>query len=113
MSEPKPKTPTQRNAEHVWFRMCAEFCNEHGIEKRVVIDRLSDRGIDMPWTEESWKEDVWKPILEKVTGATSTEDESTTDIDFLYSGLTRWFAQTFGETLPPFPSNEYQPSGEL
>lgn len=100
------KTPAQRNAEHLWFRQVAQLLADNSIDQRVVIERLCDRGIDIPWSDTSFKENVYKPILKRVSGATSTEKESTTDPQIIYMGLCKWFAEEFQVTLPPWPSDE-------
>ena len=102
----KPKTPAQRSAVHLWIRHVAEQLNDAGLEKRVVIERLGERGIDMPWTQESFKADVYKPIFQSVFAKQSTEEASTTDHDKIYHGLIRWFALEFEIELPPFPSKD-------
>ena len=99
------KTDSQRAAAHLWFRECSQVLNDSGMERKLVIEALAERGIDMPWDArgEAFKELVYKPLLAVVTGKTSTEDESTTDPNLLYHGIVRWFGQEFGVTLPPFP----------
>lgn len=101
----KPKTDRQRASLHVWLEQCANVLNDNAIEKTSVIEKLQTRGIDTLWTKESLKQDVYKPIFEKVTGGKmSTEDASTTDHNVVYMGLTKWVAQEFGVTLPPWPT---------
>ena len=100
-----PKTDHQRNALHLWFRQCARVLNDAGLEKRVVIDALMSRGIDMPWSEESFKEDIFKPVYHVVTSKDSTEQADTEEFNKVYMGLVRWFGQEFGAVLPPFPSH--------
>jgi hypothetical protein len=102
----QPKTDAQRSAIHIWFRQVAEVLNDAGLDKRVVIEKLSKRGIDMPWTESSVKADIYKPIFQVVHDKKSTEDAGTTDHDKVYHGLVKWFGQEFGVPLPPFPSRE-------
>ena len=100
-----PKTDAQRRAIHEWFGQVAKVFNDNGIEKRVVLDKLTVRGLDTQWTKDSFKEDVYKPVYAKVTGGKeSTEEASTTDHDICVQGLQRWVAQEFGVVLPPFPS---------
>tara|TARA_R110002074_G_scaffold307570_1_gene478418 strand:- start:840 stop:1217 length:378 start_codon:yes stop_codon:yes gene_type:complete len=104
--KPQPKTDAQRSAVHLWIREVAGVLNDAGLEKRVVIEALGKRGIDMPWSEESFKADIYKPIFQSVFAKESTEEASTTDHDKIYNGLIRWFGQEFGVELPPFPSQE-------
>ena len=104
----KPKTDKQRSAAHVWFRMVAEVLNSHGIDQHVVLDKLHTRGIDIPWSEHTFKDAVYKPVFQKVTDKDSTEEANTTDHNLVYQGLCAWFGQEFGVELPPWPSAEWQ-----
>jgi len=102
----QPKTDAQRSAAHVWFRQVADVLNNHGLERKIVIEALSKRGLDMAWDGDSFKADVYKPVFQKVTREESTEDANRTDHNICYEGLCRWFGQEFGVVLPPFPSKE-------
>lgn len=103
-SSEKPKTDAQRNAEHLWFRKAAKCLNDNGIEQYVVIQALTTKGLETQWTGDSFKHNVYKPVLAKVSGGkTSTEDESTTDPDICVQGITKWVAQEYGLALPAFP----------
>jgi len=100
----KPKTDAQRNAVHLWMEQVAQVLNDNGIEKSVVLDKLTTRGLHTQWTKESFKHDVYKPVFEKVSGGKeSTEDANTTDHDIVIQGLQKWVAQEFAVVLPPFP----------
>lgn len=104
-----PKTEAQRNAIHKWFEQVADVLNANGIEKRIVLERLQARGIEAEWTKESFKEDVYKPIFQRVTGGKySTEQASTKDHDICVKGLQKWAASELGIVLPPFPSRYSQ-----
>ena len=109
----QPKTDKQRAALHVWLEQCAQVLNDNAIEKTSVIEKLNTRGIDTAWTKESLKQDVYKPIFEKVTGGKmSTEEASTTDHNVVYQGLTKWVAQEFGVALPPWPDRFNREQGQ-
>ena len=100
-----PKTDHQRNALHLWFRQCARVLNDSGMDQHVVIQALSERGVDCPWTEESVKESIFRPIFHAVTGKDSTEQADTKEFNTVHIGLCKWMGQEFGVTLPPFPSH--------
>lgn len=101
-----PKTDKQRSAAHIWFREVADTLNDAGLERVIVIKALQERGLDMPWDGESFKADVYKPVFQKVARAESTEDANRTDHSICYEGMTRWFAQKFGVTLPLWPRQD-------
>lgn len=107
-----PKTEAQRNAVHKWFEQVAHVLNAAGIEKRIVLEKLQERGIETEWTKDSFKEDVYKPIFRKVTGGKySTEQASTKDHDICVKGLQKWAAQELGIVFPPFPDRFSQAEG--
>lgn len=100
----KPKTEAQRNAIHLWFEQVAQVLNDQAIEKSVVIEKLTTRGLDTRWTADSFKQDVYKPVYQKVTGGkASTEAANTTDHNICVEGLQKWAAQELHVVLPPFP----------
>jgi hypothetical protein len=103
-----PKTDAQRNAAHVWIRQVAQVLNDAGIDKRVVIHKMATRGLDVRWTEESFKADVYRPIFAAVSAKSSTEEASTIDHGIVVEGITKWIGQEFGVVLPPFPSRYTQ-----
>ena len=98
-----PKTEAQRNSVHLWMEQVAKILNDSGIDKRVVLHKLTTRGLDTQWTKDSFKADVYKPVFNAVAAKQSTEQASTTDHSFVVDGITKWVAQEFGVVLPPFP----------
>tara|TARA_R110000803_G_C11860369_1_gene307089 strand:- start:25 stop:363 length:339 start_codon:yes stop_codon:yes gene_type:complete len=105
--EKQPKTDLQRSAIHVWFRQVADHLNNEAIDRTVVLEELSTRGIDIQWSEQNFKE-VWKGVQEKMIEKDSTEDLSTVDFEPIYQGLCIYFSQQHGVALPPFPSRHNQ-----
>ena len=110
MTDQKPKTDKQRSAIHLWMDLVAKVLNESGIDKRVVIHKLSTRGLDTQWTGASFKEDVYRPVYQSVSAKQSTEDANTLDHDIVVQGLQKWVAQEFGVVLPHFPDRFNQGS---
>jgi len=100
----KPKTDKQRRAIHKWFEQAAKVLNDNGIEKAVVIQKLTTRGLDTQWTKESFKVDVYKPVFNAVAAKQSTEEANTMDHDICVAAIQKWAAQYLGVVLPPFPS---------
>lgn len=49
----------QFDAMHVFFRHLSDRLNERGISRNMVWEI---RKAEIPWTEESVKEDLWKPL---------------------------------------------------
>ena len=93
----------QRGALHVWCEMVAETFNDAGF---IFATRTKFNGqeIDIDWSMELVKKEVYKPLLEVMTGKKSTEDQSTVDPSTVALELSRHFAEKHGVTLPPWPS---------
>ena len=102
----KPKTPPQRSALHVWCEQTAEVLNDAGLDMRKMLKPE----VDIPWTKDSVKEILYKPILEAMTNKTSTEDMNTMEPSVITEVIARHAAEKFGVTLPPFP-NKFKPKG--
>ena len=100
------QTAKQRNAIHLWFEQVADHLNSQGIDKIIVIDALKTRGLDVQWSGASFKNDVYKPVYNKVSSQDSTEDATSSDHDICYNGLIKYFGQEFGIQLPPWPSEK-------
>ena len=72
---------------------------------------MADAGLDMktvirceiPPTEHMVKENIYKPMLEAMTGKQSTMDQSTTEPDAVAQFITRELSERLGITLPPWP----------
>ncbi len=75
----KQRTPTQNASFHLWCEVLAGAFNLAGIDKRQVFEKMK-KGIEIPWTKESVKEDFFKPIMEAVTGKKSTTELTTKEI---------------------------------
>lgn len=86
------QTPKQRSAIHVFFRKLAKELNDAGLDMRKVLKPEAD----IPWTEHSVKEHLWRPILETMTGKHSTEDQDRVEPDAVYSVLMKHLSEKFG-----------------
>ena len=97
-------TKKQRGALHLWCEMVAQTFNDAGF---IFATRTKFNGqeIDINWNMDLVKTEVYKPLLEVMTGKTSTEDQSTVDPSSVALELSRHFADKYGVTLPPWPSN--------
>ena len=107
----KPKTDKQRASVHLWMEQVAKMLNDNGVDKRVVLHKLTTRGLDTQWTKDSFKADVYKPVFAAVAAKQSTEEANTTDHSFVVQGITKWVAQEWGVALPPFP-DRFNKEGE-
>lgn len=99
--ETKQRTLKQNNALHLYFTHLAEKLNEAGLDMRKVLKP----SIDIPWTPQSIKENLWKPIMEFQLGKGSTTELTTKDIDAVFDTINRHLSEKFGLTVE-FPSIE-------
>lgn len=104
ISKPKKSySGSQRGALHVWCGMCAEVLNGADIyRKRKAV--FGDGEIEMPWCMESFKQDVYKYVLEAMTGKTSTEDQSSVNPSDVAIVISKQYSEN-GLICPPWPSN--------
>ena len=103
MSE-KPKTAAQRNAFHLWCGQLAEQLNDAGLDQKVVFDEMK-KGVDIPWTKETVKENLWKPVQRAVVKKAFTEQLAINEHNDIYLVLHRWLSSK-GFPCPPFPSKD-------
>ena len=100
----KTRTEAQRNSLELWCKQSAQVMSDAGVEQVMFMEMLSKRGIDMPWSQSSFKE-IFRWLLGKVYGYTSTAQAKTTDYDVIAKGLQKLAAQENGVVLPDWPSH--------
>ena len=93
-------TEKQRAALHVYIRQVVAALNAGGLDQRKVLKP----GVDIPWTEDAAKNQLWRPIQEAMTGKHSTTELSTVDPSEIHKVLDRHLAEKFGISFP-WPSN--------
>ena len=93
-------TRRQQNALHKWCGLVADFLNDAGLDMKRVLKPE----VDIPWTKESVKEALWKPVLDAMTNKDSTTEMDTKEPDAVYRTIQRHMSQRFGITLPPWPT---------
>jgi len=93
------RTLKQNKSLHKYFAMLADALNSAGLDMRVVLKP----GVEIPWTEDSVKNHLWRPIQRIVTDdIESTADLSTTDVDAIFQVVSRHIAEKHGVSVP-FP----------
>lgn len=90
------RTSLQNRSLHLYFRLLAEELNEAGYEMQKVLK------VDIPWTEKTVKEVLWRPLQEAYQLEKSTTKLSTKDIDKIYDTLNRVIGERTGIHVP-FP----------
>lgn len=87
------KTDHQRNALHLYCERLAGALNDAGYEIKHVI---CANPVEIPWSKETVKDLLWRPIQEAMTGKYSTEDLSRVEPGEVYDVLSRHLGEKFG-----------------
>lgn len=98
----RPKTDAQRNAFHVWLRLLAEELNAAGLDQRVVFEQMRE-GVERPWTLETCKDNLWRPLQQAMVKKAFTEELKINEHDEIYNVLHRWLVSK-GFPCPPWPN---------
>jgi len=97
---PKKRTTAQNAALHVFLKLLAESLNDAGLDQRTVLKP----SVSIPWTPESAKEQLWRPIQKALYGSTSTTQlEKLEQVDHTHEVLMRHLAEKFGVEFIEFP----------
>ena len=96
------RTHQQNNALHKGFQLLAEALNDAGYEMKAV---LAVKEVDVPWTKESVKEVLFRPIMSAMTEKGSTTELNTVEVSDVWLVLMRHLGENFGINLE-FPSEE-------
>lgn len=86
------RTLTQNAAMHLYFELLAEALNEAGLDMKTVLKPE----VDIPWTKESVKAHLWKPIQKIMMDKDSTTEMDTSEPSDIYSVLQRHISEKFG-----------------
>jgi hypothetical protein len=97
----KAKTDAQRNAFHLWLRLLAEELNAAGLDQRVVLAAMKE-GVERPWTLETAKENLWRPLQQVVVKKALTENLAIDEHNDIYNILHRWLSER-GWPCPAWP----------
>lgn len=98
----KRRTGTQNNSLHKWLALLAEALNAAGLDMKTVLKPE----VEIPWTKESAKLYLWRPIQKAMLDKDSTTDATTVEYPQVYATLTRHLSQKFGLYVPEWPSKK-------
>lgn len=101
----KRRTYNQNRAMWLWLTQVALGLNAAGLEQRAVMSKMRE-GFDVPWTKDTAKENLYKPIMEAMTGKRSSTELDTVEPSLVCDTLGRWLSENFGYEPPPWPSVE-------
>lgn len=92
LSYGRQRSLTQNAALHLFCQHLADKLNEAGLDQR----RTLKPEVEIPWTMESVKENLWRPIQKSVTGIDSTTKPERSQYSAIYEVLNRHLAQRLG-----------------
>lgn len=95
------RTIAQNRSLHLYFTLLSDELNTAGLDQRKVLKP----SIQIPWTPESTKEMLWRPIQEAMFKKESTRELTSAEIDKVYDVLNRHLGETTGVYVG-FPSEE-------
>ena len=91
----KRRTLTQNACIHKWCAMLAERFNAAGYERHITSKVLS-KPVELPWTMDSVKEEVWHTVQLAMTQKESSRDLSTKEVSAICEVIHRHLASNFG-----------------
>ena len=96
------RTIKQNRALHLWFEFLAAALNDAGLDQRTVLKPE----VEIPWTPEAVKEQLWRPIQVAMLQKKSTTDLETPEVSKVKEVLVRHLVKSFGQFFnpPDFPS---------
>ena len=96
----KPRTMAQNSALHLWLGQVAQTLNDAGLDMKKTLKP----NVDIPWTVNSAKDHLWRPIQRIMVGEESTRDPERGEYNKIYETISRHLAQTHGIKIPEWPS---------
>lgn len=100
----KQRTLTQNRALHLFCQWLAETLNDAGYDMRKTLRE----DVDVPWTQASVKEYLWRPIQAAMTDKQSTTEITTVEPKAIHEVLSRHLGERLGVTCPPWPKRDQE-----
>ena len=91
----------QNKALHKYLEMLAVALNDAGYDMK----RTLKQDFDIPWTRDSAKEYLWRPIQKAVIGEESTTKATRAEYPKIWEVLNRHLSAKFGISVP-WPSED-------
>lgn len=96
-------TSSQRNAMHLGFTLIADTLNNAGLDMRKVLKPE----VNIPWTKDSVKEYLFRPIQKVMTSKKSTNElNKVGEIDEIWDVMMRHLMETQHIEYIPFPKED-------
>jgi len=98
----KQRTLTQNRALHLFLGMLADDLNAAGLDMRRVLKH----DVDIPWTTESCKEFLWRPIQSAMLNKESTTEADRQEYTQVHEVLSRYLGEKIGIRAPDWPKKK-------
>lgn len=96
------RTSSQNRALHLDCALIAHKLTDSGLDMRQVLKP----SYSLPWTPESVKEHIWKPIMKALYGYESTRDlKKTGEIEHIHNVIMRELGEKHGIEDHTFPND--------
>ena len=99
------RTSQQNKSLHVFCRGLAKTFNDAGMDQRKVYAEWKE-GIEVPWTEEAVKKEIWTRFQKILCQKESTTELDTVEPSAIHQFLCQKLGETYGITVPPWPSRQ-------
>lgn len=99
--EHKQRTLLQNNALHLYCKLLSEALNDAGLDMKVVLKPE----VEIPWSKDSVKEFIWRPVQKAMIKGQSTTEMDTVDPSEIYKVIDRHISEKFGVHVE-WPSKE-------
>jgi hypothetical protein len=91
----RQRTIQQNKALHLYCEMWAKALNDAGLDMKKTLKP----GIDIPWTMQSFKDNIWKVIQDATLKKDSTTEMNTTDPTLISDIINRHMSEKFGISI--------------
>ena len=76
------RTTLQNRALHKFFELLADSLNAAGYDLKTTLEAIGNA--EVPWSKESIKEVLWRPIMVALINKHSTRELTTSEVDEVY-----------------------------
>lgn len=101
MKATNSRTSQQNRAMHKFFKLLADELNDAGF----TVAKTIKRPLEIPWSEHTVKEVLWKQIQVALTDKESTRELNTSEVSQVYDALNRALSERCGVSVP-FPEEQ-------
>lgn len=98
-TEKQLRTEQQRKAIEVYCREMANLANDAGYEFAAFIEHKKLKGTETPWSQELFKEYVWRPVQQAYLNKESTTRLKPEEVTIIYDVVNRKMAEIAGISM--------------